>query len=86
MGDSVTKRREAGSCMGIRILTGASKRAQSGRQGLEGRQGQQDHPCMIHSCQAMALLTVEVGVEQAAVLGVLSSLWAQSDHTDVLQS
>lgn len=33
----------------------------------------------------MALLIVEVGVEQAAVLGVPSPLWAQSDHTDVLQ-
>lgn len=70
--------------MGIGVLTWASKRAQSGGQGLEGRQGQQDHPHVFHSCQAMALLVVEVGVEQVAVLGVPSPLGAQSDHTDVL--
>lgn len=72
--------------MVIRTLTWASKRAQLAGQGLEGRQGQQDHPHVFRSCQAMALLVVEVGVEQAAVLGVPSPLWAQSDHTDVLQS
>ena len=40
---------------------------------------------MFHGCQAMALLIVEVGVEQAAVLGVPSPVWAQPDHADVLQ-
>lgn len=40
---------------------------------------------MSHSSQAVALLIVEIGVEQAAVLGVPSPLWVQPDHTDVLQ-
>lgn len=70
--------------MGNGTLTWASKKAQSGGQGLEGRQGQQDHPWVFHSCQAMALLVVEVRVEQVAVLGVPSPLGAQSDHTGVL--
>lgn len=56
-----------------------------GRQGLEGRQRQQDHLHVFHCSQAMALLIVEVGVEQAAVLGVPSPLWVQSDRTDILQ-
>lgn len=71
--------------MGIGILTWASKRAQSGGQGLESGQGQQDHHHLFHSCQAVALLIVEVGVEQAAVLGVPSPLRAQPDHTEVLE-
>lgn len=71
--------------MGIRALTWASQTAKSGGQGLEGRQGQQDHPDVFHSSQPVALLIVEVGVEQAAILGVPSSVWAQSDHTDVLR-
>lgn len=70
---------------GIGTLTWASERAQSGGQGLEGRQGQQNHPHVLHGCQAMALLIVEVGVEQAAVLSVPGPLWTQSDHADVLQ-
>lgn len=49
--------------MGNGALTGASKRAQSGGQELEGRQGQQDHPHMFHGGQAMTLLIVEVGIE-----------------------
>lgn len=57
-------------------LTWTSKRAQPGGQGLEGRQGQQDHPHPFHGCQAVALLVVEVGVEQVAVLGVPRALWA----------
>lgn len=71
--------------MGIGTLTWASQRAQFGGQGLEGRQGQEDHPHVFHSCQAVPLLIVEVRVEQAAVLGVPSPLWVQSDHTDILQ-
>lgn len=66
-------------------LTWASKRAQPGGQGLEGRQGQQDHPHLFHSCQAVALLVVEVGIKQVAILGVPRALWAQSDHADVLR-
>lgn len=70
--------------MGIGELTWASERAQPGRQGLESGQGQQDHPHVFHRCQAMALLVVEVGVEQVAVLGVPSPLGTQSDHAGVL--
>lgn len=77
--------RGGGVWWGIGALTRASKRAQPGGQGLEGRQGQQHHAHVLHGRQAMALLIVEVGIEQAAVLGVPSPVWAQSDHADVLQ-
>lgn len=71
--------------MGMEAPTWASKRAQPGGQGLEGGQGQQDHHHVFHSCQAVALLIVEVGVEQAAVLGVPSPLRAQPDRAEVLE-
>lgn len=66
-------------------LTWAPQRVQPGGQGLEGRQGQQDHPHVLHRGQAVALPVIEVRVEQAAVLGVPGPMWAQSDHADVLR-
>lgn len=40
---------------------------------------------MLHSCQAVALFVVEVGIELTAVVCVPSPVRAQSDHADVLQ-
>lgn len=69
-----------------RALTWTSKRAQPGGQGLEGRQGQQDQLHLPHGCQGVALLDIEVGVQQVAALGVPRAPWAQSDHANVLWS
>lgn len=40
---------------------------------------------MMHGRQAVALLVVEVGVEQTVVLDVPRPVGTQSDHTDVLR-